>query len=375
MYQKYIEELRELNARNNLRKLPGKVPGGLVNLSSNDYLGINEDQGFKKEFLSSGIMDKIDFSASSSRLLTGNSKEYEQLENAIARAYQKESCLIYNSGYHANTGILPTLTGIKDLILADKMVHASIIDGSILSKAEVKRYKHLDFAHLEELLRKNRDNYENVFIVTESVFSMDGGFADLSALVALKKKYNAFLYIDEAHALGVLGENGLGLSEEQGLVKEAEFIVGTFGKALASVGAFVVCNDIFKKYLVNKSRCLIFTTALPPVNLAWTHFIFDKLPILQKQRIHLKMLGNYVTDTLQVKAHSHIIPFILGSNAAAVKCAVQLQELGYYVMPIRHPTVPLGSARIRLSLHAGLEKYQLINLLKFLKGYGKNMDQ
>ncbi|HKJ41987.1 MAG TPA: 8-amino-7-oxononanoate synthase [Sunxiuqinia sp.] len=369
MKTRFNQRLIELEQQSNLRRLPEVVPKGMINLSSNDYLGIGSDQNLKAEFLSSHDLLELDFSAVSSRLLTGNSDQYRKLENTIQQAYQREACLVFNSGYHANIGILPALAGKHDLILADKMVHASIIDGMKLCPAEVRRFSHLNYNHLESLLIKYRSEYEQVFIVTEGVFSMDGDLANLHELVRLKKQFDTFLYVDEAHALGVFGEKGLGLAEQSGLIDEVDFLVGTFGKAIASIGAFVVCDGVFKNYLVNTSRSLIFTTALPPVNLAWTNFIFQKLPDMNERRAQLSLLSKEVSYALGVEANSHIVPLILGENEWAVRYAMTLRELGYYVLPIRQPTVPVGTARLRFSLYAGLEFECLDKLINTLMRY------
>jgi len=375
MYKRYREHLAQLEEKANLRKLPGKVPADLINLSSNDYLGLNADQDLKHEFLKTVNWQTTSLSAASSRLLTGDNPEYKQLETTIASAYGRQSCLIFNSGYHANIGILPALATKKDLILADKLVHASIIDGMKLSQAEIKRYNHMDYKHLQNLLEKYRNEYDQVFIVTESIFSMDGDLADLELLVKLKNEYKCLLYVDEAHSVGVRGTNGLGLVEETGLIQDVDFIVGTFGKALASTGAFVVCDEVIREYLVNCSRSLIFTTALPPINLAWSDFVFRKLPFLAHKREQLHQITKLLADSLQVSAQSHILPFIIGANEDAIACAQKLGELGFHVMPIRQPTVPAGTARLRLSLHANLKAEQLLPLIEFMKSYAINVDQ
>lgn len=375
MYNRYTEILKQLEQDNNLRKIPGALPEGSINLSSNDYLGLSNNKGLQREFFNYIALSDLKFSASSSRLLTGNSREYEQLENTIANAYNREACLVYNSGYHANIGILPSLASKKDLILADKLVHASIIDGIKLSKAETLRYNHLDYNHLENILKKKRKHHEQVFIVTESIFSMDGDIADLETLVHIKEKYNCFIYIDEAHALGVRGKKGLGCAEELGLINACDFIVGTFGKAIASIGAFVVCNNNIKEYLVNTSRSLIFTTALPPVNLAWTNFIFEKLPTLTPQREKLNHVSKVLSENLEIKHQSHIIPFITGSNESAIALSKEMINQGFYVLPIRYPTVPKGKARLRFSLNAALTTEDIQQVTKILEQYEYTLAQ
>ncbi|MBX2844277.1 MAG: 8-amino-7-oxononanoate synthase [Flammeovirgaceae bacterium] len=367
MESRFNTKLDELKATGNFRILPEQPDSALLNLSSNDYLGLSEDENLYHEFLDSLSKKRLSFTASSSRLLSGNSVEYGQLENLIASTYEKESCLLYNSGYHANVGIISALAGKNDLIVSDKFIHASLIDGVRLSKAQVMRYRHLDHDHLENILASHRDEYDQVFILSESIFSMDGDLADLEKLVELKQKFNCFLYLDEAHAVGAVGQMGLGLAETSGLISEIDFIVGTFGKALASVGAFVCCKKLFKDYLVNHSRTLIYTTALPPVNLAWSKFIFERLPDFQSLRKGLKNLSDQFARQLGQIPQSHIIPFIIGANEATIAQSKSLKANGFHVLPIRYPTVLQGTARLRFSLNAKMTKEQLQPIIKLLK--------
>lgn len=362
---RFEQTLAQLKEAGNYRSLAIN-DGNLIELSSNDYLGLNKDYTLYADFVEEFKANKYKLSACSSRLLSGNAPEYTQLEKLISTAYQTEDCLLYNSGYHANIGILSALAGKKDLIIADKLVHASLIDGIQLSDATFMRYKHLDYKHLGILLEKHRNEYEEVFIVSESIFSMDGDSADLQKLVELKQKHKALLYVDEAHALGVRGKNGLGCVEEDGVIQDVDFIVGTFGKALASVGAFVACSKIFKEYLVNHSRTLIFTTALPPLNLAWTAYLFERLPDFNERRIHLAELSLAFAKHLGVKAESHIVPYIIGSNQEAIAASKILRENGFNVLPIRYPTVPQGTARLRFSLSADLNLENLEKIKEIL---------
>lgn len=363
---RYKQTLDSLKEEGNYRTFPD-VADSLVNLCSNDYLGLNNDKILYQDFMTKLSANNNRFSACSSRLLNGNTVEHKELEDLIADSYKAEAALLFNSGYHANIGILPALAGKKDLIVADKLVHASIIDGARLSPATVVRYSHTDYAHLEKILEKNRSLYEQVFIVSESVFSMDGDQADLRKLVELKHKYNCFLYIDEAHAVGVMGRNGLGCVEEAQVLNDVDFIVGTFGKAIASVGAFVVCRTLFKEYLVNHSRSLIYTTALPPINLVWTKFVFEKLPELNHRREKLKKLSSQFAELLNSNSQSHIIPLIIGSNKATVEASQLLRQNGFNVLPIRYPTVPNGTARLRFSLSADLSIETLMPIKNILE--------
>lgn len=242
----FKQQLEQLGAQNQYRSIPDLIHQGryitrenckMLNMSSNDYLGLASDENLRRSFLQQYGGNFPSFTSSSSRLLTGNFPIYTDLEELVAQRFQRESALLFNSGYHANLGILPALTTTKSLILADKFVHASMIDGIRLSRCAFFRYRHNDYEHLKNLLEKNVGKFDRTFIVTESVFSMDGDVADLKQLVQLKKQFpNTYLYVDEAHAIGVYGQNGLGIAERDNLIAEIDLLVGTFGKALASWG-------------------------------------------------------------------------------------------------------------------------------------------
>lgn len=367
MTARYSTILQELTSKSNKRVLPGEFAAGMINLSSNDYLGLAADVNIRDEFEHDCEDKKLSFTSSSSRLLTGNSPEYAKLESLIATSFGREACLLFNSGYHANIGILPALVQKGDLILADKLVHASIIDGIRLSQCEFRRFNHNDYDHLESILATSRDKYDHVFVVSESIYSMDGDVADIRRLVDVKGKFNVILYVDEAHAIGVRGEHGLGVSEEIGCIKEIDLIVGTFGKALASQGAYLVCDELIKQFLVNTSRSLIFTTALPPINLAWTRFVFEKMLVMNSARKHLNDISLYLSKALNAPSKSHIVPYILGENEHAVAFSKHLLDNGFLVLPIRHPTVPLGTARLRFSLQASLSGEDVKKLVDMMK--------
>ena len=337
-----------------------------LNLSSNDYLGISAHTDWQDEFFSemSGSNNFL-VGSCSSRLLTGNDPSYDLLEKEIAKSYNKESCLVFGSGYHANLGILSALAQKDDLILADKLVHASLIDGMKLCQCKWWRYRHNDFDHLEQILRESRKNFRNVYIVTESIFSMEGDCVDLARLVTIKKKYDTFLYLDEAHAVGVRGEQGLGLAEEIRLLGDVDLLVGTFGKAIASHGAFLVSNNLFREMLINMARTLIFTTALPPIINRWTHFVWQKMLNMQKERDHLRTLAELFRRLLsdrELLGNSHIVPMLVGNNEQCLEIADQLRNSGLWVSAIRHPTVPLNQPRIRFSLTAALTEQQIRNI-------------
>jgi len=281
-------ELDELKQQGNFRQFTQNVQHErfitiqnktMLNLASNDYLGLAADVKLREEFLENFPVERSYFSSSSSRLLTGNFEEYEKLENSLSQAFGGRAALLFNSGYHMNIGILPAVADGKTLILADKLVHASMIDGIRLSGAQYVRYRHNDLQHLEQLLQKYHDDekIERIIVVTESIFSMDGDETDLAALVQLKKRFaKTMLYVDEAHSIGVRGEQGLGCAEQYNVIQDIDFLVGTLGKALAAVGGYIICHPIIKDYLINKMRPLIFSTAQPPIVMAWANFIFLK---------------------------------------------------------------------------------------------------
>ncbi|GAF51566.1 8-amino-7-oxononanoate synthase [Psychrobacter sp. JCM 18900] len=398
--------LVDLKTKQQYRQLPNLQHDGryvisngkaLLNIASNDYLGLGGDTELQAEFLAQvgqlSTTHTPKMSATSSRLLTGNDMQLEALEEELQNWYQSaiekqsladsKSVLVLNSGYHANLGILPALTAlpVKTLILADKLVHASIIDGMRLSQSKLvtyRRYRHNDYEHLAKFIEQADETVERIIIVTESIFSMDGDRADLPQLVQLKSKDARIeLYVDEAHAVGVLGDTGLGLAEETNTLADIDYLVGTFGKAFASIGAYIMCDEVVKQWLINAMRPLIFSTALPPINHAWTRFILAKMPTLTDQRMHLAQLSitlsqaidpqHRVSPTAQhISYDSPIVPYILGDNASTLAKAQQLQAAGFYALPIRPPTVPANTARIRLVMNAKLTNEDCERLIQQL---------
>ena len=379
----YAAKLDELKQQGNLRQFTTNIQDGrniqinqqsMLNLSSNDYLGLASNLHLREQFFDETPNEHRIMSSSSSRLLTGNFPEYEQLENSLSDAFHGRAALLFNSGYHMNIGILPALSDSKTLILADKLVHASLIDGIRLSTAKYLRYRHNDLNHLIQLLQKYHvdESFDRIIVVTESIFSMDGDETDLSELVRIKQQFNkVMLYVDEAHAIGVRGEQGLGCAEQYDVVDEIDFLVGTFGKALASVGGYLMCHPIVREYLINAMRPLIFSTAQPPICMAWTHFIFQKALKLSTQRQHLRAISQSLQHTIQHKGFecpstSHIVPVIIGDSQKTVEKANQLQHAGFYIMPVRPPTVPKNSSRLRICLNTKIDQTDLDQLVEML---------
>lgn len=349
----------------------------LLNLAGNDYLGLSNNQALFQSFIEQTTPEMRLMSASSSQLLTGHTPAHAHLEAVLCQAYQRPAALTFATGYQMNSGIMAAIADADTVVLADKLIHASLIDGILLSGARLHRFSHNNTAHLAQLLERHA-NAPRVLIVTESLFSMDGDTAPLSDIIALKQHYpNAAIYLDEAHAFGVRGTNGLGLAEETGHLKHIDFLAGTFGKAAASQGGFLVCDTLTRDYLINHCRSLIFSTALPPLNTAWSAYIVAHLPNFYQQRQHLNQISQKLIDAIiqqfgaaACPSGSHIVPLILGSNHSTLTAADILQQNGYYAAAIRPPTVPPNSARLRFSLNAALTDAQidqLIGLLSRLK--------
>lgn len=342
----------------------------LLNLSSNDYLGLSTNKNLLKEFINLKLEDdEFLFSSASSRLLTGSSSVYNLLEKNLAKMFKKEKALLFNTGYQCNLGVVSTLAKKEDIIFSDKLNHASIIDGIKLSNANFYRYKHLDYNHLENLLKKYRNKYKNAFIISESIFSMDGDVANIDILIDLKKKYNCTLMIDEAHAFGVYGENLCGYFENK--IENIDIITATFGKALASQGAFAVANKNVIDFLINKARSFIFSTAIPSASVMWVNWLLnEKFELLQKQqkKLHklLVKIENYLNKTYLSNSKTQIIPIIIGNNEKTIKISKKLFDNNFLGLPIRTPSVPPNTARLRLSLTSNLEFEEIENAFNII---------
>lgn len=379
----YAAQLDELKQHGNLRQFTSNSQQGkwieiqqrrMLNLASNDYLGLASDLSLREQFFDETPNAHRLMSSSSSRLLTGNFPEYERLEASLSQAFAGRAALLFNSGYHMNIGILPAVSDAKTLILADKLVHASMIDGIRLSSAKYVRYRHNDLQHLSQLLQKYHDDeaFERIIVVTESIFSMDGDETDLAELARIKSQFaKVMLYVDEAHAIGVRGEQGLGCAEQYQVIEQIDFLVGTFGKAMASVGGYLICHPIIREFLINRMRSLIFSTAQPPICMAWTNFIFKKQLTMTASRQHLQQLSAYLQQAVQAKGYacpstSHIVPVIIGESQKTVDTAAQLQQAGFYIMPVRPPTVPVQSSRLRICLNTQFQQDELDQFIALL---------
>lgn len=376
------EELARRRAAGRLRTLraTARLPGGrirvdgriLVDLSSNDYLGLAGHPALAEG--AARCAEQWGAGAGASRLVTGNLEPLEALEAKIARAKGSEAALVLTSGWQANASILAaildrrTLPG-EPLVFADELNHASMRHGCRAARARVLAYRHLDLDHLAELLEENASWTGPKFILTETVFSMDGDRADVSALADLAARHGAFLYLDEAHATGILGPDGYGLAT--GLACEG-MVVGTFSKALGSFGAYVACSKTLRDFLINRCSGIVYSTALPPPVLGAIDAAWDLVPTLEKKRERLhanaERLRRGIADLGLSFGNSTtpIVPLLLGDDARAMRLGRTLEEAGFLAVPIRPPTVPEGTSRIRFSIRADHREDDLDRVIEIL---------
>ena len=367
-------EQREQN--NSLRKLA--LPNHLIDFASNDYLGFSKSEAIFNRTHSFLIDNNIILNgATGSRLLSGNHAVYQEAENCISKFHHSENALIFNSGYDANVGFFSAVPQRNDVILYDELSHASIRDGIQLSNAKSYKFQHNDFEDLERIILKlSSENQQTttIFVVTESVFSMDGDTPNLEKLVQLCNKNNCFLVVDEAHALGVFGDHGEGLVQMQGLQDDVFARIMTFGKGLGCHGAAILGSQKLIDYLVNFARSFIYTTGLSPhsvasILVAYQHLQTEKeaLQKLRENVIHFnqekKQLG---LNPLFVRSKSAIQSAIIPGNQKVKNIANQLQEKGFDVKAILSPTVPEGQERIRFCLHSYNSKEEISEVLQLL---------
>lgn len=347
--------LQQLADSGNLRRIPSEPHSSAVDLSSNDYLGLAERSDLREEFFAAHSPSELLMSSSASRLLGAHQREFESFEQLLHDSYGREA-LTFNSGYHANVGLIQAIADSHTLIVADRLVHASIIDGIRLSGAPFVRFRHNDYDHLNTIIDQKAKDYTNILIVAESVYSMDGDSADIDRLIEAKRRCGdkALLYVDEAHAVGVAGPAGLGLVAASSDPLQVDITVGTMGKALASVGAYAIMSENMRSYMVNKARSLIFSTAIPPINMAWSSFIFRRMLTMDSERAALSSLADRLAAALGSDTPSHIRPLIVGDPHKAVAMSERLLKLGFKALPIRTPTVPPGTERLRFSLSAAI---------------------
>ena len=364
--EQMIKFLNERRATGNLRQLTplhrvgrGRIKifgteDELIDFSSNDYLALSEHP--EVIAASRKYLEQFGAGAGAARLMSGDLEINHQLEEEIAQLKSKEAALVFGSGYLANVGVIPALVGRGDLLVTDRLSHASIYDGCLLSGAKVIRFRHNDINHLQQILQEKRSQYNRVLVVVESIYSMDGDRCPLKELIDLKNHGNFLLMVDEAHATGIYGEHGGGVIEEEGVSDGVDLAMGTFGKALGSYGAYVAASRQMIDYLVNRARSFIYATGLPPAvigaTLAALHLVktepklrqdlHDKVAFFKK---HLRKNG--LKDD---PGPSQIVPIMVGDSTKALKLSDELQKNRIFVKAVRPPTVPEGSARLRFSI-------------------------
>jgi glycine C-acetyltransferase/8-amino-7-oxononanoate synthase len=331
-----------------------------LNFSSNDYLALANDPVLKQAGVEA--MEKYGVGAGASRLVSGNLQPYEDLERRLAAFKAKEAALVFSSGYAANVGTITALVGERDVVILDKLDHASIIDGARQSGATMRVYPHKNLKRLEAILQQC-GTFRRTLIVTETVFSMDGDLAPLAEIVALKEKYGAWLMIDEAHATGLYAKNRRGLAEAAGVEDKIDVTLGTFSKALGCLGGFVVGSQVLIDFLRNRARSLIYSTALPPAvcaaSAAAVDFVVSESGQERRDRLwrNVSHMKNGLSALgIQNESRSPIIPIIIGDETATVETSQKLYERGLIVPAIRFPTVPKGKARLRVTVTAAHEE-------------------
>jgi 8-amino-7-oxononanoate synthase len=379
-----LEELEQKGLKRRLRQAQSpqrarlRVDGQeVLNFCSNNYLGLADD--FRLKEAAARCMETEGWGSGASRLVCGNMPAHTLLEERLAAFKGKEACLMFSSGYMANVGILSALFSRGDVIFADKLNHASLIDGVRLSGATGRRYPHKDMTALERMLARSDGAGKRRLIVTDSVFSMDGDRAPLKDIIALAKAYDCMVMIDEAHAMGVFGPDGSGLAAHLGVEDQVDIVMGTLSKAVGSYGAYCCGSRSLIELLIQKARSFIYTTGLPPAVAAASLAgidIIEQQPALRTQlwdnaRYVKKALDAMGWDTMD--SQSPIIPLLVGESAKAVALSQKLWEKGILISAIRPPTVPRHTARLRLTVMATHQRKELDYLIAQLECLGKQM--
>ncbi|MCK5429852.1 MAG: 8-amino-7-oxononanoate synthase, partial [Anaerolineales bacterium] len=356
------KELASLKQRGQLRDLYVLPETGgqitvdgrtVINFSSNDYLDLARDRRLKDAAIRT--VEELGCGATAARLMTGHLKLHEQLEADLAQMMGTEATLVFGSGFLTNLGVLTALAKAGDEVYADKLNHASLIDGTRLSKAHSIRYLHKDLNHLESLLKKSKTKGKRI-IVSDSVFSMDGDIAPLAGLSELAQRYDALLVIDEANAIGVMGENGGGVCRIKGREIKPDVVIGTLSKSLGGYGGYAACSASIRKFLINNARSFIYSTGLPPVCVGSGReavFVLKSNPnqgktLLDRAERFRDLLAGAGLNVPEFE--SQIIPILVGGNDEAVHFSQLLWDQGLLIKAIRPPTVPVGTSRVRLSM-------------------------
>jgi len=381
------EKIQELKDQGVYRKLPvlstengpeiiinGK---SAINLSSNNYLGFAGHPRLKKAAIEA--VEKYGAGSGAVRTIVGNMDIHEEMEKAVAQFKREEATMVYQSGFNCNAGTIQAVVGKGDLIVSDELNHASIIDGSRLSRANKTIYKHSDMDSLEDVLKNNRDKYKNILVITDGVFSMDGDVADLPGIVELAEKFEAMTYVDDAHGSGVLGENGRGTVDHFNMHGRIDFSIGTLSKAIGVVGGYVAGSETMKEWLSHRGRPILFSTSLPP---AAVGAIIEAFKILNETteytdklwsnaKFFKEKLGKLGFDT--GNSQTPITPVIIGEESKTMEFSRRLMEKGVFASGIIFPTVPVGTGRIRCMVTAAHSEDQLERAVKAFEEAGKEL--
>ena len=371
-------ELDRRIERRQLRRLRSMVPlngveiningRAMLNFCSNDYLGLSTHPLLQKRSIE--FIHKYGAGATASRLICGNYEILDHVEEKLAALKQVEAALVLASGFQANISVIPALADQDSLILSDSLNHNSLIQGCRLARCKVIVYRHNNVSHLQQLLEENAGRgFSRVFIVTESVFSMDGDKADMGTLVGLAEEFNAFLIVDDAHATGVFGHQGMGLT----CGHNVDLVIGTFGKAGGSFGAYLACSGKIRDFMINCCSGLIYSTALPPSVIGAIDAALELIPEMDHERAIVKKNAADLRAELHDmgwqtgQSSTQIIPLIIGKASDALAVSSRLEENGILITAIRPPSVPEGESRVRISLsalHTRSHIDQLIDVLK-----------
>jgi glycine C-acetyltransferase len=349
----------------------------VINLSSNNYLGFANHPELIKS--AKEALDKYGVGAGAVRTIIGNMTIHEELDKKIAEFKKEEAALTFQSGYMANLGVIQAVVERGDLIISDELNHASIIDGVRLSRADKAIYKHSDMEDLERILKEKRKEYNNVLIITDGVFSMDGGLANLKEIVRLAKKYKAYTYVDDAHGSGVLGKNGRGTVDHFGLNGQVDFVMGTLSKAIGVVGGYIACSKEARDYLLNRGRPQLFSTTIMPSAAAAIIKAFELLESSDEYTNKLWDNANYFKKVLKDRgfdlgnSQTPITPLIVKDEALAIEFSKKLLDNGVFTSAIVFPTVPLNTARLRLMPTALHTKEQLDKAANIIYNVAKEM--
>ncbi|MCE5194752.1 MAG: pyridoxal phosphate-dependent aminotransferase family protein [Nitrospiraceae bacterium] len=347
----------------------------MIMIGSNNYLGLTSHPKIKESAIQA--VKKYGSGCAGSRFLNGTLDIHVDLENKLAKFMRKDAALVFSTGYQVNLGVVSALIGKNDLVIIDKMDHASIIDGCKLSYGEVKKFRHNDMTDLDRVLKENEDRTK--LIVVDGVFSMEGDIAKLPDIVELAKKYNARLMVDDAHGIGVLGKTGRGTAEHFGLEKDVDLIMGTYSKSLASIGGFIAGDENIIHYIKHFARSLMFSASPPPASIAAVSAAVDIIENEPERREQLwkntnKMLKGFRDLGFEIgPSETPIIPVIVGEDENAFKMAMMLQEEGIFANVAVNPAVPAGKALIRTSYMATHTDEHLDLVLDIFAKVGKSL--